>query len=130
MRYIVTLNDEKYEVEVDGVNAILNPETDEPATFSAASAVPLQRSVQQDIQLAVHEKTVGEGMPIKSPLQGKVVDINVSVGDPVKSGETVALIEAMKMENEIKTGITGIVTSVAVTKGSSVNADDVLLTIK
>lgn len=73
--------------------------------------------------------TNGAGKPVKAPLPGVVLDILVSVGQEVKAADTVVTLEAMKMENSIKAGFDGKVTSIAVSKGDSVLEGAVLLTI-
>lgn len=71
----------------------------------------------------------GAGKALKAPLPGVINDIRVAVGDQVKNGQTVIILEAMKMENEIQAECDGTVTSIAVNKGDSVMEDAVLLTI-
>ena len=72
----------------------------------------------------------GEGEKITSPMPGNIIDIKVNVGDNVKKGQVVMILEAMKMENEIMAGADGQITSIAVTKGASVQTGDMLCTIK
>lgn len=62
----------------------------------------------------------GAGKPVTSPLPGVIVEISVKVGDSVKAGQQVAVLEAMKMENAIETDHAGTVTAVHVNKGDSV----------
>ena len=71
----------------------------------------------------------GTGQTIKAPLPGKVTHVAVAVGDHVERGDTVVVIEAMKMENEFKAAAAGTVTEVRVHPGQSVNAGDVLVLI-
>ena len=71
----------------------------------------------------------GAGQTIKTPLPGKVTHVAVAVGDQVKRGDTVVVIEAMKMENEFKATAPGAVTEIRVRPGQSVNAGDVLVLI-
>lgn len=124
MRYIVTLNGKKYEVEVDGASAIVNP--DEQTVVSAP--VRASEQAQQKGEDASPEST--DGTPVKAPLPGKIMDVKVSVGQRVKADDTIIILEAMKMENEIKAGMAGVVSGLSVTKGSSVNTGDVLAVIK
>ncbi len=63
-------------------------------------------------------------------MPGKIVDIMVEVGGEVKEGEPIIILEAMKMQNEITSHITGIVQSISVKKGESVMKDDALIEIK
>ena len=62
----------------------------------------------------------GNGKPVTSPLPGVIVDITVKVGDSVKAGQQVAVLEAMKMENAIEADHAGTVTAILVNKGDSV----------
>ena len=71
----------------------------------------------------------GAGQTIKAPLPGKITHVAVTVGDRVERGDTVIVIEAMKMENEFKAAASGTVTEVRVQPGQPVNAGDVLILI-
>lgn len=62
----------------------------------------------------------GAGKPVTSPLPGVIVEISVKVGDSVKAGQQVAVLEAMKMENAIEADHAGTVTAIHVNKGDSV----------
>jgi biotin carboxyl carrier protein len=62
-------------------------------------------------------------------MPGTLLDVKVSVGQAVKSGDVLMILEAMKMENEIMAPKDGTVTSVSATKGASVQSGDVLCTI-
>ena len=66
---------------------------------------------------------------MKAPLPGTVTDIKVAVGDAVKKGQTVVVLEAMKMQNNINAESDGTITSVTVTKGDTVNEGVTLVTI-
>ena len=74
-------------------------------------------------------KAAAGGTPVKAPLPGVVLDINVTVGQEVKAADTVITLEAMKMENAIKAGVDGKVASISVAKGDSVLEGAVLITI-
>ena len=67
---------------------------------------------------------------IDAPMPGKIIDILVEDGDKVKEGEPIIILEAMKMQNEIYSHVSGIVTSIAVKKNDSVMKDDVLIDIQ
>lgn len=71
----------------------------------------------------------GIGMKVTAPLPGTITEIKVSEGDTIKNGDTVIVLEAMKMQNNIEAECTGTVTSVLVSKGDTVMEGDVLLTI-
>ena len=67
---------------------------------------------------------------ITAPMSGKVVSIMVAEGQQVKAGKGVIVVEAMKMQNEIKSAVTGIVTKLSVAEGQAVNTGETLLTIE
>jgi biotin carboxyl carrier protein len=71
----------------------------------------------------------GAGQTLKTPLPGKVTHVAVAVGDRVERGQTIVVIEAMKMENEFKAAAPGTVTEIRVQPGQSVNAGDTLVLI-
>ncbi len=71
----------------------------------------------------------GSGKPVPAPLPGVIVDICVKVGDAVKQGQKVAVLEAMKMENDIEATHGGTVTAVNVNKGDSVLEGAPIVTI-
>ncbi|RLI27190.1 MAG: hypothetical protein DRO52_00850 [Candidatus Hecatellales archaeon] len=66
-------------------------------------------------------------MEIRSPLSGKVLSVKVKVGEAVKKGQVLLIIDAMKMENEIISPSDGTVKSVKVSEGSTVNSGDLLI---
>ena len=70
------------------------------------------------------------GNVVTAPLPGRIIELKVKVGDAVKAGQEVAVLEAMKMENEIMAPEAGTVDAVLVTKGASVNMGDALVTLK
>lgn len=69
------------------------------------------------------------GSKVQTPLPGTILDVFVNVGDTVKEGQTVVLLEAMKMENNIEADVAGTVKEVKVRKGDSVLEGDVLIVI-
>ena len=71
-----------------------------------------------------------DGLVIVAPMPGKVLSVNVTPGQAVKSGEVLLILEAMKMENEIMAPADGTVDTVPATAGANVNSGDVLVTFK
>ena len=71
----------------------------------------------------------GAGSPIKAPLPGTVTEVKVNVGDTVKQGDVVLVLEAMKMQNNIEAEHEGTVTSITVKQGETVMEGAVLMTI-
>ena len=68
-------------------------------------------------------------MKITAPLPGTITEIKVKVGDTVKNGDTVVVLEAMKMQNNIEAESNGTVTAILVNKGDTVMEGDALMTI-
>ena len=62
-------------------------------------------------------------------MQGTILDVKVKVGDEVKAGDTLLILEAMKLENEIKAPSNGKVLEIRVQKGATVNSKDVLVVL-
>lgn len=120
----VTVNGVAYQVEMENASA--------PAQASAApapaSAVQAPSAPVQTASPAPASAT-GQGKPVTSPLPGVIIDIKVNVGDTVKAGQTIAVLEAMKMENDIQAEWDGVVTAVKVTKGDSVLEGAAIVTI-
>ena len=113
----VTVNGAAYKVEMENAPAA-------PAA-PAATANPAAQS-RQDAPAAAPAKPApapaGAGKAITSPLPGVIIEVSVKEGQAVKAGQKVAVIEAMKMENEIQASSDGTVTAVLVNKGDSVLA--------
>ena len=111
----VTVNGAAYKVEMENVPAT-------PAA-PAATANPAAQA-RQDAPAAAPAKPApapaGAGKAITSPLPGVIIEVSVKEGQAVKAGQKVAVIEAMKMENEIQASSDGTVTAVLVNKGDSV----------
>ena len=142
--YKFTIGGKKYEVAVSGiegnvadvsVNGVAyKVEIEEgaaPAAVSAASpaAAPAAQAKAPAAAPAPAPAAAGAGKSILSPLPGVIISVDVKQGDSVKRGDKVAVIEAMKMENEIFANKDGTVTSVCVSKGASVDTGSVLCTI-
>lgn len=116
----VTVNGEEYKVEwekpveekpVVKVQPVAAKQTAAPAAAPAAAPVAV------------------DGHAIKTPLPGVIIDVKVAVGDTVKKGDTVVVLEAMKMENNINADCDGKVTAIHVAKGDTVADGAVLVVI-
>ncbi|HOA54039.1 MAG: biotin/lipoyl-containing protein [Acetivibrionales bacterium] len=135
MKYIVTINNIEYEVEVDHgkVGVISTREVSGAATVStaapASSAAEVKPQPSEQAQATPSQPAsanLSGGEAIKAPMPGTILDIKVNVGEAVKRGQVILILEAMKMENEIVAPADGTVAQIQAAKGSSVNAGDVL----
>ena len=113
-KYRVTVNGTVYEVELEeltGSAPVSAPAAPAAAPAPAASAAP------------------AAGEQICAPMPGNILDVKVKAGDSVKAGDTLLILEAMKMENEISAPQDGTIASVNVRKGDVVNSGDLLITM-
>ncbi len=118
----VEVNGKVYEVDIlsetmpKKVKPSVAPKVAEPAKAEAPAPAPQPAT------------TSATGVAVQAPLPGVILDIKVQVGQQVKAGETVAVLEAMKMENNITADNDGTVTAIKVSKGDSISeGDDILL---
>ena len=134
MKYIVTLNGMDYEVEVSESDAVVTnvapaaapvAPVAPAAPVAAAPAAPVA-PVAAPAPAAV---TTTGGTDVKAPMPGTILDVQASVGQDVKAGDVLFILEAMKMENEIVAPCDGKITAVLTTKGSTVATDAVLASI-
>ena len=119
----VTVNGVAYQVELENTPA---------AESDAATPVMIQnpaRPAAPAPAAAAEKAAAGAGKAVTSPLPGVVIAIKVNVGDVVKSGQEVAVLEAMKMENSIEATQDGTVTAVHVTKGDSIQEGTAIISI-
>lgn len=129
MKYKITLKGKTYEVEVEHGEAMI---VDEYAAYAPAPAAPVAPvAVPSPVAApaAAAPAAVAAGTPVASPLPGNVLAVKVSVGDAVKAGQVLMLIEAMKMENEVVAPADGVVKQIVVNKGATVATGDTLLVI-
>ncbi len=117
----VTVNGKTYQVELDrpAKPAVTKPVA-RPAAAPAAAPAPTA---------APAPRPAAGGADIKAPLPGVVLDIKVKVGDTVTKGQTVAILEAMKMENNINADRDGKVVAINVDKGQSIAEGTDIITL-
>ena len=116
----VTVNGEEYKVEME-------PEA-EPEQKKVVLGKPKAEAAESVAPAAT--ASVNTNNAIKAPLPGVITSINVSIGDEVKAGDTVLVLEAMKMANNIEAEKDGKVTAICVQAGQSVMEDDALIVIE
>ena len=127
----VTVNGTDYKVELaDAVPAPAQQAVrPAPQTVSAVTPQATAPAAQTAAQTTTASAPQGKGEVVTAPLPGVILDIKVKVGDAVKAGQTVAVLEAMKMENEIESTASGTVTAVNAGKGDSVLEGAAIITI-
>lgn len=117
--YTITVNGKSYEVSVEEKNvgaAVPAPVSTPAAASVAKAAAPVASGSEGRVKVA-------------APMSGKILGIKVSVNQVVKKGEVVAILEAMKMENDIVAAEDGTVASINVNVGDSVETNQTLITI-
>ena len=126
-KFNVTVNGQTYEVEVEEVGGAPSAA---PVRAAAPAAAPAPAAPAAAAPAAPKAAApVAGGTPVKAPMPGTILDVKVKVGDAVKAGQCVCVLEAMKMENEIPAAKDGTVAQVIVSKGASVNAGDTLIVL-
>ena len=121
-KVVVTVNGEEYQVEMEKP---AEPEKKKPVLGKPAAAAPAEGEEQ-----AADKAAVNKDNAIKAPLPGVITDIKVAVGDEVQAGDTVIVLEAMKMANALQAEKAGKVTAICVKIGESVMEDDALVVIE
>ena len=109
----VNVNGKDYEVELKN----------QPAAAPAVAAAPVAAAAQAAPAAAAApaaKPAAGAGVKVTSPLPGVIIEVSVKEGQAVKAGQKVAVIEAMKMENEIAATQDGTISAIHVNKGDSV----------
>ncbi len=117
-RYNITVNGNTYEVTVEEVGGSFSHTPVYSAPVAPASAPAAPKPAPAGVA----------GMnKVTAPMPGTILDVKVSVGQSVKKGDVICVLEAMKMENDIPAPCDGIIASVNVQKGSTVAANDVIV---
>lgn len=115
--YRITVNGTAYDVQVEELGAGAAPAAPVAAAPKAPKAAPKAAS------------GAAGSIKVPAPMPGKVLSVKVSVGQKVQKGDTIMVLEAMKMENEIPAPEAGTIASIDVKEGASVEAGSVLATL-
>ena len=133
-KFNIKVNGQAYEVEVEEVAGGFAPAPVVPVAAAPAPAVaPVAAPAPEKAEAKAAPAPAPVAAPaggtqLKAPMPGPVIDCKATNGAAVKKGQTVLILEAMKMENEIVAPVDGVITFVA-SKGASVNTDDLLAVI-
>ena len=118
-KFQVTVNGNTYEVEVEELGGSFTPVATPVTPVAATPKMVAPKATE----------VPANATKIVAPMPGKIVDVKVSIGQSVKEGDLVAILEAMKMENEIFAPSAGTVASVNVSAGTAVETNDVIVTL-
>ena len=124
--YNITVNGVTYVVDVEEVGATASAPVAAPAAAPASAAAPAPAAAPKAAPKAAGK---AGSVVVKAPMPGNIMKVNVKVGDAVKKGDVLCILEAMKMENEIFAPADGTVASVEVSQGATVATDAVLVTL-
>ena len=124
----VTVNGATYEVEVEEVGAGAATAAPVAAPVAAAPVAAPVAAAPAPKKAAAKSGAAGS-VKITAPMPGKILDVKVAAGAAVKRGEVIAILEAMKMENEIVAPQDGTIASIETSKGAAVETGAVLATM-
>ncbi len=116
--YRITVNGVSYDVAVEEVGAGSAPAA--PAAAPVAPAAPAAKPASSGSQGSV---------VVSAPMPGKILSVKAAVGDSVKKGDVILVLEAMKMENEIVAPQDGTIASIDTSTGAQVESGDTLATL-
>lgn len=129
----VEVNGTSYKVDIlgEGLNIAPAPKATPVASPAPQVVAPAPVATPAPAPQAVTPAPAAptSGKPILSPLPGVILEVKVNVGDQVKAGQTVAVLEAMKMENNINAEADGTVVAIKVNKGDSIPEGSEILVI-
>ena len=121
-KFNITVNGITYEVDVEEVGGA---QSSAPVAAPVAQAAPVAAPAPKPAPAAAPAGAT----KVVAPMPGTVVSVKVNVGDKVTKDTVVAILEAMKMENEIYAGADGTVAGISAPAGTSVNTGDVIVSL-
>ena len=129
-KFSIVVNGTAYEVDVEEIGAGAAPVVAAPAPVAAPVAAPKAAPVKAAAPKAAPAAAGNAGaVQVKSPMPGTVLAVKCTVGQAVKKGEPVVMIEAMKMETPIPAPQDGTIASINTQQGATVASGDVLVTM-
>ncbi|WP_434578412.1 biotin/lipoyl-containing protein [Thermoanaerobacterium thermosaccharolyticum] len=127
-KFIVTVNGKKYDVEVEELKNYISD--DKKSAEEMVVEKENTPSSSNQSQIKPTQEVPKGAVSVNAPMPGTILDVKVSVGQSVKRGDVLLILEAMKMENEITAPQDGVVAAINISKGASVNTGDVLLSLR
>ena len=130
--YNVDINEvegQEVKVNVNGTNYVVTVDQEMKQQKKTVVRAPRPQVSAAPTAAKPSATPAAAGAKVTTPLPGTILDVFVNVGDTVKAGQTVVLLEAMKMENNIEADVAGTVKEVKVRKGDSVLEGDILVVI-
>lgn len=125
-KYEIEINSEVYHVSVKELDADADMSSEQMPT----EPEPVDESVtESEPTESVAQRTTGDGTEVKAPMPGTILKVSVSPGQSVSQGDTLVVLEAMKMENEVVAPADGVVDDILVSANDRVESDQLLLTI-
>ncbi len=121
--HIKSIEDNIAQIEVNGTSYEVELEREVKATKTPTLVRKVVHTKAEDIE----KKEGGSASPTKAPLPGKILQVKVNIGDKVKKGDVLMIMEAMKMENEVLASKEGVVETIKVNVGDNVLEGDILL---
>lgn len=126
----ITVNGKTYDVAVEEVGGVSAPAVAvAPVAAPAPAAAPAAVATAPVAETAPAATGSAGSVNVTAPMPGNINDIRVSVGQQVKKGDTMIVLEAMKMENDIPAPADGVVASINVNKGDTVDSGAVIATL-
>ena len=128
--YSITVNGKTYEVAVEEKGGSAAPKAAAPVAAPAPAAAARPTAAPAPAQAAKPAApSGGPGVKVVAPMPGKIISVKVAVGDSVKNGQEILVMEAMKMHNPVLAGSDGVIKELLVKAGDSVQAGTVLAVI-
>lgn len=132
-KFKVTVDGRTYSVEIEELGEIQAKQPMAAVVTTPANPSPAVQGApapaREDKAAAVTAPGGGGGVTEIAPMPGSVLEVKVQIGDQVRQGDVLLVLEAMKMENEIVASQDGTVTKILVNKGDNVNIEDPLLVL-
>lgn len=135
-KFRVTVNGQSYDVEVEEMGGTAAPVSQPPVAAPAPAPAPAPAAAPQPVAASPAAEPVAAKGPIpegaitvKAPMSGKISALKAETGKPIKRGDVIMLLEAMKMQNDITANADGTLQEIRFAVGDNVKTGDVLAVI-